>query len=259
MPKRDRRMVFIAFSGEERGLLGSIHYCKEPLFPLKNTAVMVNLDMVGRLSPDKESKKDRLIVYGTGTAKDFDALIEETNKKFDFKLHKLTTGTGPSDHASFYEKNIPVFFFFTDVHEDYHKPTDTADKINVPGMRKVTELTEEVLTSLLTRAERPEFVRVTSDESQPRPKRTREDMPRLGVRPSYSDDGEGVLLEGITDGGAGAKAGLKAGDRVMEIGGKPVPNLQGYMSVLAGQKKGQTVDVQLIRDGKKMTVKVTLE
>jgi hypothetical protein len=255
MPKRDRRMVFMAFSGEERGLLGSHHYCQNPIFPLEDTVAMVNLDMVGRLIPDKETKKDRLIVYGTGTAKDFDALLEELNKKYDFKLQKVATGTGPSDHASFYAKNIPVFFFFTDVHEDYHRPSDTADKINVSGMRKVTDLTEEVTLSLVTRPERPEFVKV-GGAARDRPRVT---IPRLGVRPAYGDDKEGVLLEEVNQGGIADKAGIKAGDRIMEIGGKEVQNLEGYMAILAGRKKGDSFDIGLIRDGKKVTVKVTLE
>src|SRR5262249_39723377 len=125
-PDREgRRLVFIAFSGEELGLYGSVHYCKEPLYPLEETAAMLNLDMVGRLRPDADSGKDKLIVYGTGTAKTFDDLIETLNKKYDFKLQKVRTGTGPSDHASFYVKKVPVFFFFTGDHGDYHRPSDT--------------------------------------------------------------------------------------------------------------------------------------
>ncbi len=257
LPKRERRMVFMAFSGEERGLLGSDYYCGNPIFPLEETAAMVNLDMVGRLSPDKETKKDRLIVYGTGTATDFDSLLEGLNKKYDFKLQKVATGMGPSDHQSFYIRNIPVFFLFTDVHEDYHRPTDTAEKINVPGMRKVMELTEEITTNLLTRAERPEFVKVVA--AVPRRAQRDDNTPKLGLRPSYGDDKQGVLVSGVNTGGAAEKAGLKAGDRVIELAGKEVKNLEGYMSILAARKKGDNVEVIVLRDGNKVTVKVTLE
>jgi len=133
MPHRDRRLVFIAFSGEERGLLGSAYYCKHPLFPLANTVAMVNLDMVGRLRPDKETGKSKLQVHGIGTAKNFNSLMDDLNKSFDFKFQKVASGFGPSDHASFYAKNIPVLFFFTGDHPDYHRPSDTADKINIPA------------------------------------------------------------------------------------------------------------------------------
>jgi hypothetical protein len=256
LPKRDRRLVFIAFSAEESGLLGSAHYCRSPLFPLNDTVGMLNLDMVGRLSPDKETKKDRLIVYGTGTAKHFDELIENLNKKYDFKLQKVATGTGPSDHASFYAKNIPVFFLFTDTHVDYHKPTDTSEKINVVGMRKVTELAEELAADLLTRPERPEFTKVGGGATQQGP---RGNVPRLGVRPAYGDDKDGVLLDDVTEGGIASKAGLKAGDRIVEIGGKEVKNLEAYMASLASRKKGDSFEVAYLRDGKKQTTKVTLE
>jgi len=160
VPKREgRRLVFMTFSAEESGLFGSEAYCKDPLFPLDKTAAMINLDMVGRLTKDKDSGKDRLTVYGTGTAKTFDALIEALNKKYDFQLKKVPTGMGPSDQMTFYEKKVPVFFFFTNDHADYHRPSDTSDKINVPGMRRIVDLTEELAAHLATAA-RPEYVKV---------------------------------------------------------------------------------------------------
>lgn len=252
--REGRRLVFIAFSGEESGLLGSQHYCKQPLFPLANTAAMVNLDMVGRLRPDAKTKKDKLIVYGTGTSKNFDTLIDTLNGKYDFQLKKVPGGMGPSDHASFYQKKIPVFFFFTGEHADYHKPTDTADKINVPGMRRVTDLVAEVVAQLAEVKERPAYVKVASSDIHAGPS-----GPRLGIRPDYGDDKEGVLVGGVSDGAPAAKAGLKDGDRITSLGGTPVKNLTHYMELMAKFKKGDTVEVGILRAEKKMTVPVKLE
>jgi hypothetical protein len=250
-----RRLVFMAFSGEEEGLYGSEYYCKEPLFPLADTVAMVNLDMVGRLRPDKDTKKDRLLIEGSGTAKKiFDELLDELNKKHDFKMVKKPGGFGPSDHASFCGKKIPVLFFWTDYHEDYHAPTDTADKINVAGMRRIADLAEEVIARLATEEKRPEFVAVKENRGSPSIS-----GPRLGIRPSYSDEGEGVLLGGVTDGLPAAKAGLKEGDRIVEMDGKPVKNLEAYMSVMGSKKNGDVMELTIVRDGKKQTVKVKLD
>jgi Peptidase family M28/PDZ domain/PA domain len=254
IPKREgRRLVFMTFSGEESGLLGSEAYCKEPIFPLDKTASMINLDMVGRMVKDKDSGKERLTVYGTGTAKTFDGLIESLNKKYDFQIKKVATGLGPSDQMTFYEKKVPVFFFFTNDHPDYHRPTDTSDKINVPGMRRIVDLTEELAANLAT-APRPEYVKVAGPSMTPGMS-----GPRLGIKPDYGDDKEGVLLSGVADGEAASKAGLKAGDRIVEIAGQPVKSLEGYMVVMRGQKPGSTIDVSVLRDKEKKVFKVKLD
>jgi hypothetical protein len=250
-----RRLLFITFSGEESGLLGSEYYCKHPLIPLADTVTMVNMDMVGRLRPDTDTKKDKLIVYGTGTAANFDQLIEHLNKAYDFKLQKIPGGMGPSDHASFYAQSIPVFFFFTGMHADYHRPSDTSDKINVEGMRRVADLVENLVNNLASMADRPKYVKVAGGGGI----NPGVHGPRMGIRPSYGDDKEGVLLDGVADGGPAAKAGLKAGDRITEIGGKPVKNLENYMVLLAAYKKGDVVEVGILRDAKKMMVKVKPE
>jgi hypothetical protein len=252
--REGRRLVFIAFSAEESGLFGSEAYCKEPLFPLESTAAMINLDMVGRLAKDKDTGKDRLTVYGTGTAKTFDGLIEALNKKYDFQLKKVATGMGPSDQMSFYVKKVPVFFFFTNDHPDYHRPTDTADKINVPGMRRVVDLTDELAAYLATVSERPEYVKVAGPSLSPGAT-----GPRLGIMPDYGDDGEGVLLGGVSEGGPAQKAGLKEGDRIVEIAGQPVKNLEGYMVLMRTHKNGDTIDVAVVRNREKKVFKVKLE
>jgi hypothetical protein len=287
IPNREgRRLVFIAFSGEESGLLGSAHYCKHPLFPLADTVAMLNMDMVGRLRPDKPSwptilalvaprpylvpvlplavaveagrqnllpLRDKLIVYGTGSAKTFDKLIDTLNMPYHFKLQKVPTGMGPSDQQSFYAKKVPVFFFFTGDHPDYHRPSDTSDKINVAGMRRVADLVEGLVGRLATEPERPQFVQVAGGSGGS----PGVSVPRIGIMPSYGDDKEGVLLGGVVEGGPAAKAGLKEGDRIVEVGGKPVRNLEGYMVLIAAHKRGEPVELGVLRGGKKTAVKVT--
>jgi hypothetical protein len=285
-----RRLVFMAFSGEESGLLGSDYYCKHPLFPLSETVAMVNMDMVGRLrlaaegmwpevlgsltlsqraglsglqpltilmqdsQKDWYSPKERLIVQGAATAKNFEGLLSELNRKFDFKINRQPGGIGPSDHSSFYAHKVPVFFFFTGDHSDYHRPSDTSEKINVAGMIRVADLVEELATKLAKAPTRPQFVKAAEP-----PQQRYGSIPRLGVMPSYGDAGEGVLLNGVSEGGPASKAGLKEGDRIVEIAGKPVRDINVYMSLLATQKRGSPAEIGIMRDGKKMTIKVTPE
>src|SRR5262249_47605447 len=173
---------------------------------LADTVAMVNLDMVGRLRADPKTEKDKLIVEGTGTAKSFNKLIDELNNGTDFQLTKKAGGTGPSDHDSFYRKKVPVFFFFTGMHPDYHRPSDTSDKINVPGMRRVADLAEKVVANLATVKERPEYVEVKGSFT-PGPGK----IPRIGIIPNYEEDKEGVLVGGVADAGPAPKAGMQAG------------------------------------------------
>jgi Peptidase family M28/PDZ domain/PA domain len=257
LPKREgRRLAFMTFSGEELGLLGSKHYCKEPLFPLEDTSAMLNLDMVGRLKPYKDTQKDNLKIDGANTAKVFGEILEKLNQKYAFNLEKNPQLPAYSDHFSFYQKKVPVLFFWTGLHEDYHRPSDTADKINVAGMRRIVDLSEEVLTQLTTQEKRPEYAKVDVGGSTG----VRGNGPRLGVLPVYdADEKDGFLIEGTTSGSPAAKAGLKKGDRIVGLAGKPVKNIQGYMQIMGGLKKGDTIEVGILRDGKPQTVKATLE
>jgi hypothetical protein len=250
-----RRLVFIAFSGEESGLLGSAHYCNHPLFPLADTAAMVNLDMVGRLTQDPQTGKDKLLVEGSGSAKTFEGLLETLNQKYEFKMTKQASGMGPSDHASFYRKKVPVLFYWTGTHKDYHRPSDTSDKINIPGMAKIVDLAEETIDHLAATRERPEYVSVPSPRGGGAPGMG----PRVGIRPDYFDQEDGVLLDGVTEGTPAARAGLKENDRIIEVGGKPVKNLQNYMVLIRAYKSGDVIEFGVLRDGKKATVKVTLD
>lgn len=254
-----RRLVFMTFSGEEMGLLGSDYYVKNPLFPIDRTVAMVNLDMVGRLGKDAASGQDKLLVEGAGSAKHFNTLLDELNEKYDFKMTRKASGFGPSDHASFYGKKVPVLFYWTGTHPDYHRPSDTADKINIAGMCKIANLAEDTINHLAKASGRPEYVQVAS--SGGRGAGSGVQGPRLGIMPGYAegDDKEGVLVERVNDGGPGAKAGLKSGDRIVEIAGKPVRNVEAYMAVLATQKRGEAVEIGVLRNGKKITLKATPE
>src|SRR5262249_2096913 len=160
---------------------------------------------------------------------------DSLNSKYDFKLSKTPAVIPYSDHHSFNAKKVPVCFFWTGYHPDYHRPSDTSDKINVTGMRRIVEMTEEVLQHLASTADGPQSQEVKQTaSSQPRTQ-----GPRLGIMPAYGDEGDGLLVDGVSDGGPAAKAGIKKGDRIVEIAGKPVKNIEGYMSVLRDQKRGE--------------------
>lgn len=238
-----RKIIFCAFSGEELGLFGSVHYCKEPRFPLDKTKAMINIDMIGRLRADKKSGKQRLLVQGTGTAKEFEGYLDDWNDNQSFSFQKQKSGFGPSDHNSFCTKKVPVLFFWTDVHEDYHSPSDTADRINYQGMEQIIKFVEKAVRRISTTSGGLTFVEVA-----PSPRaRSGVNGPRLGIQPGYSSDEQGVLVERVLPGEPGAKAGLKDGDRIIEIGKKSIKDLDEYMSVMAIQKKGEAVPIIVIR------------
>ncbi len=255
--RQGRRVVFIAFSGEELGLLGSNYYCKHPPFAHAGTAAMVNLDMVGRVVKDDKSGLEKLQVHGVGTSKGFADAIDRLNANYNFALRKVASGFGPSDHSSFYAKKVPVFFLFTGDHPDYHRPGDDSHKINYGGLRRVTDLTEDLVAYLATVPQKPEYVEVKDGRAGPRPG-GRPGI-RLGIRPEYGDDEPGVLVGGVSAGDPAARAGIKEGDRIVEMNGKPIKNLEGYMIFLGTQKQGNTIDVGLLRDGKKIGLKVKLD
>ncbi len=253
--RQGRKILFMAFSGEELGLFGSAHFVNNPLIPINEIAAMVNLDMIGRLSKDNDTKKDKVLLEGTGTAEIFEPLLDKKNAESQFVFVKKKSGFGPSDHASFCEKKIPVLFFWTGVHPEYHTPLDTAERINLDGLLKVVGFVEKIVVDLTLVEKKPAFVEVKGGTS-PRPAGN---MPRLGIRPGYSDEKDGVLVEGVSDGDPAAKAGIKKGDRIMEISGKKVGNIETYMQIMAGEKKGTTIQVGVDRDGKKIQIPVKLD
>lgn len=244
-----RRIVFIAFTGEERGLIGSARYCREPRFALDKTVAMVNLDMVGRL------KDEKLIVYGTGTAKELDALVDQFSPKYGFQISKKPEGYGPSDHSSFYAKKIPVLHLFTGTHSDYHRPSDDWDKINVPGMRRVAELSTDIVLSLAEAEHRPVYIEVKGGQ----PLAGDVKFPSFGSIPDYSFEGPGYRLSDVKPGGPAEKGGLKAGDIVLSFAGEKIAGVEGFMAALAKKKAGDKVEVKIKRVDEEKTLEVTLD
>ncbi|MDB5306607.1 MAG: aminopeptidase [Gemmataceae bacterium] len=260
--RRGRRLVFVAFTGEERGLFGSVYYCDHPLFPLERTAAMVNMDMIGRMRPGAGdwlglTTKPRMVVYGTGTGSTFDPTIDAAESRYGLKILKVPGGIGRSDHESFYKKKVPVLFLFTGLHDEYHRPTDTPDKIDLPAMAAVVDMAEDLVLDLATALARPKYreqVGGFEDPLNPTPPRP---GVRFGVRPDYAYmGGDGMRIEGVTGGGAAEKGGLKDGDVIVEIGGVPVRSVNGYMAALVGKKPGDPIEVVVLRGGKKVTLKV---
>lgn len=255
-----RRLVFMAFSGEERGLLGSRHYVDHPLYPLDQTIAMLNFDMVGRLN-----KEDELTIFGAPSIPGLDALTAALATSQGLKARIVPDTSmefGASDHASFYRKNVPVFFAFTGTHPDYHRPSDDTEKVNFEGMARIADFAELILLDIARRPKRPEFTKLAAPA--PRGGLARAGSPRgngayLGTRPAYGEEGvKGVKLDGVSEGSPAEKAGLKEGDIIVKLADKPVESVEGLFEFLIEKKPGDTLDVVVQRDGKEHTFKVTL-
>ena len=247
--KLRRRVLFIAFTAEERGLLGSNHYVRNPLFPIDKTIAMLNLDMVGRLRDDK------LTVGGSGTATRFEGLLDELNQSRGFQLTKKPSGFGPSDHAAFYGKKIPVMHFFTGMHGDLHRTSDDFEKLNVPGMRRVGELVAEITVSLANAEKRPEYLSTGPRRVPP----SRGERPFFGSIPDFSHTGPGYAISGVVDGSPAQKAGLRAGDVIVRLGESKIGNLEDFDSALRKHKAGQPVRIVVQRAGEEQVFEATLD
>ncbi|MCJ7468143.1 MAG: M28 family peptidase [Maribacter sp.] len=236
--------LFIAFSGEEMGLLGSNYFVKNATIDLSKVDYMLNMDMVGRLREDKT-----LAVSGTGTSPRWAQVLNATNPSFKLVLNE--SGVGPSDHTSFYLQDIPVLHFFTGQHEDYHKPSDDFDKLNYEGMQLITKYIMAIITEL---NDDPKLAfKKTKNES--------EEVPRfkvaLGVVPDYLFDGKGMRIDGISEDKPAQKAGLQKGDIVVQLGDSVVVDMMSYMRALSSFEEGNSTKVVVDRNGKKVEVQVT--
>lgn len=250
--KPNRRIVFIAFTAEESGLIGSKFYCKEPRFPLENTIAMLNLDMVGRV------KDDVLIVYGTGTAKEFDALVDEVNKDVGFKITKKPEGTGPSDHDSFYKEKVPVFHYFSNFHPDYHRPSDDVHLINIEGMRRVADMVTATALRIDGNPQRPTFIPAQPAPAAARPASpARGGRPYVGAAPDYSAADGGVLVGAVSNGSPAEKAGIKQGDLIIRFGGVRINNVEDYTEAISAHKPGDKIKVAVKRGEE--TIELDLE
>ncbi|HVF57503.1 MAG TPA: M20/M25/M40 family metallo-hydrolase [Pyrinomonadaceae bacterium] len=306
-----RTIVFVAFAGEEEGLLGSNHYVNHPAFQLEQTIAMINMDMVGRL-------KDRVLtIGGVGTAAEWKRWIEAANNHLDirivagqkssarasdasaptssvrvmtqtangnkrtqtvnvdksmpvvrgadgstvavgtpaeyFALRLNEDGYGPSDHASFYAKRIPVLFFFTGTHEDYHKPSDTAERVNYEGAAQILDFVRSLVSALQESDKRPTFAVAKSEGAG----RSTGFRVYLGTIPNYGETNDGLRLDGVREGSPAEKAGLKAGDRIVRMAGRDVRNVYDYTNALSGMKAGEEYEVGIVRDGQPLTLRIT--
>lgn len=251
----DRTIVFIAFSGEEVGLLGSAWYVRNPVAAVARTTAMINFDMVGRLT------NERLIIYGTETAKEFPALLDSLNRSAGFDLKARGDGYGPSDQSSFYAVKLPVLHFFTDLHEDYHRATDDVGKLNVPGMLRIAEFATALVRNLADRRQPLTFVEQPPHQQQaatPGQTRSAGYGAYLGTVPDMAGDVTGVKLSGVRGGSPAEKAGLQRDDIITRIGAADVTDLQGMTDALRDHKPGDEVDVVVLRGGQPVTLKVTL-
>ena len=260
------RMVFIAFTGEERGLLGSDHYVNNPRYPLEDTIAMINLDMVGRL------EENRLTVYGTGTAEEFDGMLDELNEEHQFELRKITRGFGPSDHSSFYGKKIPVLFFFTGMHNDYHRPGDDWDKINYNGIQRITQMTIDAIQRIDQNQARPTYVeqkrwlgffsRSGSDEAKEQDKADdKQEEPKrgfLGVLPKMDADEEGFVIDDVVPDGPADVAGVKSGDIIIKVDDLEITDQMELRESLAQRKAGDAVKIVIRRDSETIEFEVKL-
>jgi aminopeptidase YwaD len=285
-----RTLVFIAFGGEEEGLLGSSYYVRNPAVPLAETVAMINLDMIGRM------KENKLLVGGVGTSAEWKKWIAEANRDLNmrvtatgaasassqkqqgaahgvpvvvaangetivranpgerFALTMTEDGFGPSDHASFYAKQTPVLFFWTGTHEDYHKPTDTADRINYEGELRIVSFVRDIVRAVDRSEARPTYMLAKSDAAAGRSTGFRV---YLGTIPNYAEGGDGLKLDGVREDSPAAKAGLRAGDVIVRLAGRDVRNVYDYTYALGEMKAGVEYDVEIMRAGERLRLKLT--
>lgn len=243
-------MLFQAYSAEEMGLLGSNYWVNYPSVPLVNISAMFNLDMIGRL-PDSTRK---LNVQGTGTSPIWNDLVKNVNASYAFDVALIPDGQGSSDQASFYMKDIPVLFFFTGLHTDYHRPSDDVGKLNIMGQLEVTQFVADIIKQVDARNAKVAFTKVAVPENR----RMSAFRVYVGTIPDYSATEEGFKISGTSPGGPAEKAGMLAGDVIVRFGDTVVKNIYDYMNALSLYKPGDDVDVQVMRGGEKKTLTVHL-
>ena len=245
--KESTNFLFLCFSGEELGLYGSKYFTENPTIDLTKVSYMINMDMIGRLDPQSKN----LAVSGTGTSAAWETLLKKLSTE-KLLIKTDSAGVGPSDHTSFYLKNIPVLHFFTGSHSDYHKPSDDAEKINVEGEKEILELIIRLIENL---DKQPKLAFLaTKNKSMGSARAFKVTM---GVMPSYTSSEEGLKVDGVTEGKPAQKAGIVAGDVIVQIGSYQIKDMQGYMDALGKFEKGQVVPVKLKREKEILTLSVT--
>ncbi len=248
--KLKRSVLFMCFAAEEAGLLGSAYFVKSGLFGKYNIVSMINLDMIGRLNNNK------LIIYGTGTSSVWDKKLDSINGKFNFTITKNPEGFGPSDHSSFFAKNIPVLFFFTGTHSDYHSPTDDYEKINAEGEAKVLNMVYDIAMDIDGMKSKPDFIKVTSTSNENRSMGNVKVY--VGTIPDYSANVEGMQLAGVKEGSPAEKGGLMAEDIIIKFGNKDVKNIYDYMYAMGEFKPGEEAEITVLRKNQTVVLKIIL-
>ncbi|HET8548336.1 MAG TPA: M28 family peptidase [Bryobacteraceae bacterium] len=250
-----RGVLFMTFAGEEIGLLGSSQWVNHPTLPIENAVAMINMDMIGRVNGAK------LYIGGTGTGSTFEAMLKEATRPYNFRIDYSQDGYSASDHTSFAGKSIPVLFFFSGLHGDYHKPSDTPDKISAVEAAQVLNLVADVATRLSTADARPQFVKVQAGPHGTLPSGAGGGGygPYFGSIPDFAPVDKGVKFSDVRPGSPAAKAGLRGGDILVGFGDKPINNLYDFTFALRNSRVGDVVKVRYLRDGKELTTEVTLE
>ncbi len=251
--KPRRSLLFLAFSAEEYGLLGSRAYVERPGVPLDHAITMINMDMIGRM------RNNRLIVHGIGTSPIWKSVLDSLNQDpaFGFELKLNKEGVGPSDHSTFYQKGMPVLFFFTGLHDDYHRPTDDFDKIAKDDEARIVNYIAAVVRYLDRLPAKPRFTKV---ETPQRRRTGRGFRVYLGTIPDYAEtDVEGMKLSGVRKGGPAERAGLQAGDIIIKFGKHEIKNVYDYTYALQDARPGEEVDIVVLRNGQKLTFHLKLE
>lgn len=244
--KEKNNFLFLCFSGEELGLYGSKYFTEHSTIELSSVNYMINMDMVGRLDPQTKS----LIVNGTGTSPTWEPLLKSLAG--DLSIKTDSSGIGPSDHTSFYLKNIPVLHFFTGSHSDYHKPSDDWDKINYAGEVTVLDLIAKVITST---NDQPKLAFLQT-KSKPMSSRSAFKV-TMGIMPSYASEGDGLKVDGVSEGKPAQKAGIQQGDIILQLGEYEIKDIQNYMEALGKFEKGQTINAKIKRGTEVIVLPVT--
>jgi hypothetical protein len=249
-PRPARSILFMAFTAEESGLIGSGHFVRNPTLPLDRVRAMLNLDMVGRL----EGRP--LIVYGTGTAEEWRRKLADEAGALELELALRDEGYGPSDHTSFYSNDIPVLHFFTNTHGDYHRPSDEWERIDAEGLERVARLTAAMARRLAGPGASITLVRGAGEP--PRAAVGRGSGAWLGTVPDFTPVTRGVLLGGVTPGSPGEEAGLRRGDVLVKLGDHDVADLEGFTAALQAHAPGDAVELTVIRDGNAVRLRAVL-
>ncbi|HTT19066.1 MAG TPA: M28 family peptidase [Candidatus Sulfotelmatobacter sp.] len=251
--KLKRSILFMDFAGEELGLLGSAEWVKEPTRPLAKAVAMINMDMIGRI------KDDKVYIGGVGTGSTFKSVLDQAEKETPFKFESSPGGFSSSDHTSFVTKKIPVLFFFSGLHSDYHKPSDTWDKINGASAARLLDMVESVAVQLANTDQPPIFQVVAEEKPIGGIGGGGGYGPYFGSVPDFGQVENGVKFSDVRPNSPAAKAGFKAGDVLIQFGDKPIKNLYDFTDALRRSKVGDVVEVKVLRDGQPVTASVKLE